>query len=140
MIKVTFHHRDDVSDEKLKFAVVLPRYNDKWIFSRHRERSTWEIPGGHREIGEPIEEAARRELFEETGAETADITPITVYCVENGSEKTYGMLFYAEIQTLGNLPPESEMSEINLFAAMPDALTYPKIQPYLFEYITRNVK
>ena len=27
----------------------------KWVFCRHKERNTWEIPGGHREMGEAIE-------------------------------------------------------------------------------------
>ena len=40
---------------------------------------TWEIPGGHIEPGESPEEAARRELFEETGAAEFTIRPIFDY-------------------------------------------------------------
>lgn len=37
--------------------------------------------GGHREDGEDILETAKRELYEETGAITFDITPICIYSV-----------------------------------------------------------
>lgn len=54
---------DEVPDELLKFAVILTMHNGKWVFCRHRERNTWEIPGGHREDGEDILSTAKRELI-----------------------------------------------------------------------------
>lgn len=68
MITVTFHDPSKITDNLLKFAVIAARYNGKWIFCRHKQRDTWEIPGGHREPGENIAETAKRELHEETGA------------------------------------------------------------------------
>ena len=67
MIEVIYHRSDEIDDSLLRFAVIAARYEDHWVFCRHKERTTWEIPGGHRECGESIETAARRELFEETG-------------------------------------------------------------------------
>ena len=58
---------DLVDDALLKYAVIIAKYQGKWVFCRHRERDTLEAPGGHREPGETILEAARRELAEETG-------------------------------------------------------------------------
>ena len=84
--KVNFYAPDGVADERLKFAVIAARYEDKWIFCRHKDRNTWEIPGGHREAGEDIAQTARRELLEETGATEAKITPVAVYGVDrNGN-------------------------------------------------------
>lgn len=42
---------DRVDDALLKYAVVIAKHQGKWVFCRHRERDTLEIPGGHREPG-----------------------------------------------------------------------------------------
>lgn len=45
---------DTVNDELLKFAVIISQSNGKWVFCKHKERDTYEVPGGHREAGEDI--------------------------------------------------------------------------------------
>ena len=132
MLKVAFHDVAEVSNELLKFAVIVSAQDGKYIFSRHKKRETWEIPGGHREAGEDILETAKRELWEETGAECFDIRPVCVYSVENGGEPTYGMLFFADVKTLGALPADSEIGELAFFENIPESTTYPLIQPHLF--------
>ena len=53
---------------ELRFAVTVCRHEEKWVYCQHRQRESFEIPGGHIEPGENPEQAARRELYEETGA------------------------------------------------------------------------
>ena len=60
ILEVKFY--DTVDDSLLKFAVIISQSNGKWVFCKHKERETYEVPGGHREVGEDILETAKREL------------------------------------------------------------------------------
>lgn len=136
MLEVKFY--DTVDDSLLKFAVIISQSNGKWVFCKHKERDTYEAPGGHREVGEDILETAKRELQEETGAIQFDIKPICVYSVtgknsvnETG-EETFGLLCFAEITEFsGKL--ESEIEKVELMDELPESWTYPMIQPKLIE-------
>lgn len=136
MIKVNFYELNSVEDNKLAFAVIMSKFKDKWVYVKHKERCTWEIPGGHREGSESIIEAASRELFEETGAKMFKLTPVCIYSVERNEKTNYtesfGQLFYAEIEQVEELP-EFEIEKIKLFNDIPKELTYPLIQPFLHE-------
>ena len=139
MVKVRFYDR--VDDSLLKFAVIIARSNGKWVFCKHKKRDTYEIPGGHREAGEPIIETARRELYEETGALEFSLTPAFVYSVTapdnfDGRE-TFGMVYCADIQRFeGEL--HSEIEKIILTDEPVDNWTYPLIQPKRMEEAKRR--
>ena len=130
---------EEIEDQLLKFAVIISKYQNKWVFCKHKLRDTFEIPGGHREENENILETAKRKLYEETGAIDFKIKPIYVYSVigknrvNDTGEELYGMLYYADIYSFEeNL--HSEMEKIVLFNELPNLWTYPEIQPKLIEY------
>ena len=132
MTEVKFY--EDIEEERLKFAVILSKTQDKYVFCRHRERDTWEVPGGHREVGETILETAKRELHEETGALEFDIEPVCVYSVISpgnfDGRETFGMLFFANIKGFES-ELHSEIAEIVITPELPERWTYPDIQPEL---------
>ncbi len=143
MIEVNFY--ESVDDELLDFAVIIAKTNGQWIFCKHRERDTYEIPGGHREKGETILETAKRELKEETGAIDFTIKPVCIYSVKGktkinktNEDENFGMLFYAEISSF-----EKELhSEIESILITDDNLvdswTYPEIMPKLIKEAKRR--
>lgn len=116
-----------------KYVVIISEYQDKILLSRHKERSSWEYQGGHIEPGETPEEAAVRELMEESGAEIFDMKSVCDYWA--GDPKTNhganGAVFAAHIKKLGKIP-ESEIAEVRCFDYLPSNLTYPAIIPVLF--------
>lgn len=134
MVKVNFYDLNAIEDTKLKFAVIMANHKGKWVLVRHKERSTWEIPGGHREENEDINFTASRELVEETGAKNFRIMPVCIYSVTRDEIESFGKLFYSEVESLDQLP-NFEIDEIKLFDTIPQNLTYPLIQPYLFKKI-----
>lgn len=142
MLEVEFY--DQIEDELLEFAVIISKTNGKWVFCKHKERDTYEVPGGHRDVGEDILETARRELKEETGAIDFSIKPVCAYSVKgkNKFNKTddeinYGMLFIADISSFEE-ELHSEMEKIIITDQLVDNWTYPLIQPKLLEEAKRR--
>lgn len=134
MTEVRFY--EEAEDELLKFAVIISRTKNKLVFCKHRDRDTWEVPGGHREPGETILDTAKRELYEETGALDFDIEPVCVYSVTapekfDGME-SFGMLFFADIKRF-ETELHSEIEKIAVMDKLPERLTYPDIQPCLMK-------
>ena len=134
MLKVSFYELNTIDENKLDFAVIACRYNKKWIYVKHKKRNTWEIPGRHKEANENIDTAAKRELYEETGAKKFDLHPICIYSVDRENDKSYGQLYYADVYCFDDLP-DYEIEKIKLFDSMPSNLTYPLIQPTLLEKV-----
>ena len=93
---------------ELRYAVVAARCGGQWVLSRHRERDTWELPGGHREPGEDIDAAARRELSEETGASCETLTPLGEILASPGGFTEVLHLYMATGLTFGSQHPDED--------------------------------
>lgn len=136
---LTLKFYNNVVDDLLLYAIILAKYENKWIFCKHKLRSTYEVPGGKRHKGETMLDAAKRELHEETGASQFCIKPWLPYSVIECGIESFGMIFYADVNKLGPLP-NHEMESIFLFDTLPDIKqwTYPTLQPAIIQKYIEN--
>lgn len=85
-----------------RHVLVVLKHNDKWLLTHHSIRGI-EFPGGKAEAGESIEEAAIREMIEETGVTIANPTQFAEYVVQ--SDVTFcKAVFTGEVVQIENNP------------------------------------
>jgi 8-oxo-dGTP diphosphatase len=96
-VKLSFS--DHPFDETPKHVWVICRYQSKWLLTRHLERGL-EFPGGKVEGDESAEEAAIREVKEETGAEIESIHYIGQYFVTGRYDQLAKNIYFANIKTM----------------------------------------
>lgn len=122
---------ESIPEKELTYVIVAARYRGKWIFVRHRDRLTWEMPAGHIEEGEEASAAAERELYEEAGAVSSSLVHLCDYGVNTEGRTGYGRLYAA---TVKEMEPglHYETAEVRLSDTLPEKLTYPDVQRLLF--------
>lgn len=81
-----------------RHVLVICKFNDKWVLTKHSIRGL-EFPGGKVEPGESLKQAAKREVYEETGAVIRNPEWFAEYTVF--SEETFcKTVFLAEVERL----------------------------------------
>ncbi|MEI6858150.1 NUDIX domain-containing protein [Psychrilyobacter sp.] len=135
-MEIKFYNQNAL--DKKKYSIIIPLYEGKLVLVKHEERDTLELPGGHIEKGETAEMAAKRELYEESGATSFKLTYLCDYSVEKNGDLGYGSVFMATINKFGNLP-NFEMEDKFLVGEIPENLTYPEIQgEFIKRYLVKN--
>ncbi len=128
--------------DNIEFVVIFTRYENKWVLCWHKRRKSFENPGGHVEPGETPMQAAKRELYEETGITDCEIIPLWDYeCPwDDGIHRNNGRVYAAIAHSLGKLP-ESEMERIELFDRVPENFTYDRNEATKdYETVTNMLK
>ena len=128
-------------DSLLEYMVIAARHGGKWVIVRLKGRTDWCFPGGHREKGETMDEAARRELYEETGARVySGLSRIAQYSVDHGNRISWGTIYKAEIAEFDPLPPEFEIEEMDFVEEFPlDNTRFPGIMPGLMDWLNKRL-
>jgi 8-oxo-dGTP diphosphatase len=134
-VATTILELGSIPENALTYSVIGARESGLWIFVRHRDRSTWEMPAGHIEADETARQAALRELYEETGTLRCELRAICDYRVDLDGTAEYGRLFLALVPERQSLPGY-EISETILSESLPEDLTYPEVQTVLFKLLT----
>ena len=122
------------SETEYTRVVCVCKYKDKFVFSYNKKRNGYEIPGGHIENGESWVDAAKREMYEETGATKIKLTPICVYKIT-----TFVLLCYCEILEMEDLP-NYEMERVLLSNELPKNLTYPDTYKLFFNTVKKKME
>lgn len=143
MVKISFCN--DTDGTLSTVVVIIAKMNGKWVLCKHKDRDTYELPGGHREQGESIYDAACRELKEETGATAFTLDRLYDYSMcattqegENVGEPIFGSLFYAKITAKDDVLA-SEIENVVLMDNLPDNLTYPMVTRGLIEKAQQKI-
>jgi 8-oxo-dGTP diphosphatase len=85
--------------QKTKHVLVICQHEDAWLLTRHKVRGL-EFPGGKVEADESLIEAAKREVFEETGAIAEEVLQIGEYRVTDGKDSFVKAVFWGKIKTI----------------------------------------
>jgi 8-oxo-dGTP pyrophosphatase MutT (NUDIX family) len=111
-------------------VIIAARTDGRWIFCRHKDHRGWELPGGHIEPGETPDQAAIRELYEETGVTAAQFTEVGRFT----AGKLPGVLYFAQVEQLGPIPDGSEIREIRISEQLPKIHAYDNL-PLFFDRV-----
>ncbi|MEH7745523.1 nucleoside triphosphatase YtkD, partial [Neobacillus drentensis] len=85
--------------EKAKHVLVICQQGDEWLLTNHKKRGL-EFPGGKSESGESLEEAARREVFEETGAILAELRFLAEYKISEPNRSFVKIVFWGKVKRI----------------------------------------
>lgn len=118
---VQLSFEDHPFSKEPKHVWIICRYQDQWLLTKHKDRGM-EFPGGKVENGETAEEAAIREVKEETGAEVDDLVYIAQYHVEGKGGTVTKNVYYAKISTLTEQEHYYETYGPVLFRHLPKGL------------------
>lgn len=123
-------------------AILVLDEHSRLLMMKRRDNECWGLPGGAMEPGEVVEEAAKRETFEEVNLEVGEMSlfgvfsgPDLYYKYPNGDEVYNVSIVYWSRDWSGELRLNDEHTEWTWFAAneIPENVS-PPIRPVLEQF------
>jgi 8-oxo-dGTP pyrophosphatase MutT (NUDIX family) len=123
-------------------GILILDDQNRLLLLKRTDNHCWGIAGGSTEPGEVVEEAARRETFEETHLEIGEMSlfgvfsgPELYYKYPNGDEVYNVTIMYVSYDWRGEIQLNDEHSEWNWFAAcdIPENIS-PPIRPVIAQF------
>ncbi|MFQ3544719.1 nucleoside triphosphatase YtkD [Halobacillus rhizosphaerae] len=146
--QVTLSFEDHPFSSCPKHVWVICRYKNRWLLTKHKDRGI-EFPGGKVEEGETPEQAAIREVKEETGAEVLDLNYIGQYHVAGKGGTIIKNVYFATISELVVQEHYFETLGPVLFERLPETMASndrfsfmmkDEVLPQCMEYIQTKIE
>ena len=128
-------------------VILIVDDKNRLLLMKRSDSGCWGSPSGATELGEVVEDAARREAFEETGLQVGKMAlfgvfsgPELYYKYPNGDEVYNVTVVYLSRDTVGEISLNEEHTEWRWFAPLdvPENLS-PPIRPVIAKFI-KSVK
>lgn len=130
-------------------SVIIENGQGEILLGRRTDNHQWGYSGGSIELGETVEECAKRELFEEMGLVAEELEffmvnsgPETHYIYPNGDE-VYNVEIIYLCRSYHGEPrrQESEVEELRFFSLeeLPEEIS-PPIRPVMRRYVEQRRK
>lgn len=126
-------------------AVMVINQESQILLHHRTDDHTWDFPGGYMEIGETVEETAKREVLEETGLHVGSLDlfsilsgPELLYTYPNGDQVYPIVLIYISKEFKGELQPDGvEGDDVQFFnlAELPENL-FPPLRKLIADYFS----
>src|SRR5699024_4831848 len=111
---------------------VICRFKNSWLLTRHRDRG-FEFPGGKVEKGETADQAAIREVMEETGGTVDELTYIGQDIVLGKADTVIKNVYYARIHDVSPQDTYFETEGPLVLPEIPEDVKYNELYSFIMK-------
>ena len=122
---IHYSQEKDCFSKTPNHVLVILKSKHGWVLTAHKKRGL-EFPGGKKEPGETIEEAAIREVWEETGARIDELQFVAQYKVDEQSSSFVKNVYFANVRFVEKKDTYLETAGAVILDVLPNDFTDEK--------------